>query len=164
MARSPGADILGQEHRLTTAVLYSDISGFTPLSEALGRLGARGTEELTSLLNDYFGALIEVTDTHGGIVGKFGGDALTVLFPSRRRAVAARRAVACALELQRASLGREAVETAAGAFRLELKVGLAIGSVLSLSVGVPDMRMEYVIAGSAVDLAVKAEGHARGGR
>ena len=163
MARSPGADILGQEHRLTTAVLYSDISGFTPLSEALGRLGARGTEELTSLLNDYFGALIEVTDTHGGIVGKFGGDALTVLFPSRRRAVAGRRAVACALELQRASLGREAVETAAGAFRLELKVGLAIGSVLSLSVGVPDTRMEYVIAGPAVDLAVEAERHARGG-
>ena len=61
------------------ATLFADISGFTPLSETLSKeLGhKRGAEELTRILNQVYGALIEeVHRFHGSVVG-FSGDALT---------------------------------------------------------------------------------------
>jgi class 3 adenylate cyclase len=66
-----------------------------------------------------------------GVVGKFGGDALTVVFPARGTSSRApRRAVACALAMQDAMVGNDAVATAVGTFRLEAKIGVASGAVL----------------------------------
>ena len=44
--------------RFSAAVLFADISGFTPLTEALGQKGSEGPEELTRLLNRYFSWMI----------------------------------------------------------------------------------------------------------
>jgi class 3 adenylate cyclase len=52
--RHPKEPPIGREQRFEAAGLFADISGFTPMSEALGRVGPRGTEELTALLNAYF--------------------------------------------------------------------------------------------------------------
>jgi len=156
--RAPGRSPVAVEHRFEAAALFADISGFTPMSEALGRRGGRGAEELTVLLNDYFEVLIASIDSYGGIVGKFGGDALTVIFRRRgRRLVAVQRSIACALELQSATARFAEVETSGGVFRLQLKVGVAVGPVLSTTVGLPDVRLEYVIAGEALELCAAAE-------
>jgi class 3 adenylate cyclase len=64
------------------AVLFADISGFTPLTEALAQRGAEGPEEMTRLLNAYFSRLIVAIEAEGGEVVKFSGDALTALFPA----------------------------------------------------------------------------------
>ena len=66
-----------------SAVLFADISGFTALSERLAAKGADGVEELTQILNAYFGRLIEVIVDHGGDVVKFAGDALLAFWPVR---------------------------------------------------------------------------------
>jgi class 3 adenylate cyclase/tetratricopeptide (TPR) repeat protein len=71
----------GITHRHVAGSLVSaDISGFTALSERLAAHGREGAEELTILLNECFGGMIEIVDSVGGDVLKFGGDALLVLF------------------------------------------------------------------------------------
>lgn len=81
-------------HRQVEGALVSaDISGFTALSERLAAHGREGAEELTVLLNQCFGGMIEIIDDYGGDVVKFGGDALLVLFSGAESA--ARAAAAC---------------------------------------------------------------------
>src|SRR5215216_2086303 len=68
--------------RARGTVLFADISGFTPLTEALVRtLGPRrGAEELARQLNEVYDALIVEVDRYGGSVIGFGGDAITCWF------------------------------------------------------------------------------------
>jgi class 3 adenylate cyclase/tetratricopeptide (TPR) repeat protein len=81
-------------HRQVEGSLVSaDISGFTALSERLAAYGREGAEELTALLNQCFGGMIEIIDEFGGDVLKFGGDALLVLFTGDEHT--ARAAAAC---------------------------------------------------------------------
>src|SRR5438552_34005 len=78
-AMAQGHDL--PEHATGTA-LFADISGFTPLTEALTRsLGARrGAEELTRQLNQVYDALIAQVDHYRGSVIGFSGDAITCWF------------------------------------------------------------------------------------
>src|SRR5688572_26872646 len=82
LLRSPADRAQPQARHLDAVVLFADVSGFTPMSEALARRGQAGTEELTALINDYFKAMIDLIASYGGMVGSFGGDALTALFPT----------------------------------------------------------------------------------
>lgn len=162
--RHAGSSPVGREQRFDAAALFADISGFTPMSEALGRSGTRGTEQLTAILNGYFTRMIDLVHSYRGIVGTFGGDALTIVFPAHgKRSRAPWRAVACALDMQLAMAGYDAVPTTAGTFRLEAKIGLGAGDVLSTTVGDPATRLEYVVAGSAIDRCADAEHHAAPG-
>ena len=80
--------------RVRGAALFADISGFTPLTEALANeLGPqRGAEELTANLNRVFHALIAELDRFGGDVIYFSGDAITCWIDGDDGA----RATACA--------------------------------------------------------------------
>jgi class 3 adenylate cyclase/tetratricopeptide (TPR) repeat protein len=161
----PGASPVGREVRLDVVALFADVSGFTPISEALSKIGKVGAEELTQILNSYFEPMIDLIQSYGGIIGKFGGDAMTVLFPysASTRADTARRAIQCALDMQ-ANMGRyDAIPTSAGAFGLAMKAGLALGSVFCTSVGDPATRLEYIIAGGVLDRCADAEHHATRG-
>ena len=74
------------------AVLFADISGFTPLTEALGRtLGPRrGAEVLTERLNRVYTALIDAVEHWGGSVIGFSGDAIACWFAADGEAQAGR--------------------------------------------------------------------------
>src|SRR6266508_5083785 len=97
--------------RMVGAALFADISGFTPLTEALARAltPRRGAEELTRQLNAVYDALIAEVDHEGGSVIGFAGDAITCWFADELQidehpnlqSPAALRAVACALAMQR---------------------------------------------------------------
>ena len=65
--------------RVQGAALFADVSGFTPLTEALAaELGPqRGAEELTACLNLVFHSVISELDRFGGDVIYFSGDAIT---------------------------------------------------------------------------------------
>src|SRR5262245_45985526 len=83
--------------------LFADISGFTALTERLAARGPSGAEELTGLLNGYFGSLIDFISTAGGDVVKFAGDALLALWPIAPGADAAaetRRVLHCCTAIQ----------------------------------------------------------------
>lgn len=165
LIRAPAAD--PRRHaRLDAVVLFADVSGFTPISEALGRHGQAGTEELTRLLNDYFEVMIDLVASYGGVVGAFGGDAMTALFPTapgESLAAPGTRAVQCALDMQALMLPYRDIPTRAGSFSLTIKIGLAAGSVFSAVVGDPALRLQSLLAGAVVEQAVAAERTAHSG-
>jgi adenylate cyclase len=161
----PGASPVGREQRFAAVVLFADVSGFTAMSEALARSGRVGAEELTAILNSYFAPMIALIESYGGIIGKFGGDAMTVLFPhtTRSRRTVARRALQCALDMQVAMANYAAIPTSAGLFGLAMKAGLGMGQVYCTSVGDERVRLEYIIAGKPLDDCADAEHHASKG-
>ena len=67
--------------------MLADISGFTSLAERLARDNTggegRGTEQLSRMLNSYFGRMIDMIYEGGGDVVKFAGDALLVVWRKR---------------------------------------------------------------------------------
>ena len=84
--------------RVEGAAIFADISGFTPLTEALAEeFGPqRGAEELTANLNRVFHAIITELDRYGGDVIYFSGDAITCWIDGDD----GERATACGLAMQ----------------------------------------------------------------
>ncbi len=135
--------------RFQAATLFADVSGFTPLTEALARKGAEGPEEMRSLLNRYFNAMIILTEAQGGSVVKFSGDAMTVLFPAKDEPLgyAVRRAYQAAVDMQTAMHEFDRLETSVGVVSLGMKIAIGAGEVLAMQIGGIRDRWEYVIAG-----------------
>ncbi len=139
---SPSRPWLGWSERGEAVALFADLAGFTPLAEALGELGAQGTEDLTRVLNGVFAPLVESVHRWGGVVGKFAGDALTALFPAPDGPA---RALAGALAMRQHMAACRLVSPLAGDFSIQMKFGLAVGAVLQVVVGTP-RRAEFVLA------------------
>src|SRR5438067_217342 len=97
-AANPAALAVPEMERFEAAVLFADISGFTPLADRLAERGPAGAEELTAILSGCFEKLIGLIHEHGGNVVKFAGDALLALWETREQdlAVATCRAAQCA--------------------------------------------------------------------
>ena len=159
----------GRPQALRAATLFSDISGFTGMSEELASDGPRGTEELNRVLLLTFTAMIDVIHEMGGAVSHFYGDAMSVYFPDTD-GHAARRALACAQMMQQlmlSSFARVATSRPAGkqpVFGLTIKIGVGYGPCQEVVVGDPATALEFVLAGSAVDEAAAAEKCARSGQ
>ena len=153
------------------AALFADISGFTPLTEALTRaLGLRrGAEELPIHLDRVYDALIAEVERFGGSVIGFAGDAITCWFddqpPGQAGAPpAARRAAACALALQAAIRNFAAIPVPGEApVALSLKVAVASGTVRRMIVGDPGIQRIALIAGETVMRMADGEHHANKG-
>ena len=94
----------GAMGRFGGAALFLDVSGFTTLSERLGRLGTSGTEELVRILNGFFEPAIDTIAASGGEVVAFGGDAITAVWAGGS---AFDDASACARALARTSGARK---------------------------------------------------------
>ncbi len=155
----PGENPVGREQQFNAVTLFADISGFTALSEALGEQGQTGTEELTTLLNSYFQPMIDLIQSYGGIIGKFGGDSITALFryTKRTQATTTRRATRCALTMQSRMSPYTTMQTSAGTFSLTIRIGLAMGAVRCTVVGHPAIHLEYLIMGNVLNHAAHAE-------
>ncbi|QIK66202.1 AAA family ATPase [Nocardioides sp. HDW12B] len=142
--------------RTTGSAVFVDISGFTPLTEALAtELGARrGAEELTATLDRVFSALLERLHVWRGSVIYFSGDAVTAWLDGDDGL----GAVACALEMQRVMDGVGLVRTPQGReVRLGVKVAVATGPVHRFVVGDPDVQLVDVLAGSLTESLASAE-------
>lgn len=148
--------------RTVGAALFADISGFTPLTEALLReLGPlRGAEEVTQQLNSVYTALISRVHQYGGSVISFSGDAITCWFNGDDGI----RATACALGMQTV-MGRFAEMTTPGgtAVSLALKVALTTGPVRRFLVGDEQIQRMDVLAGATLDHMAAAEKQANPG-
>ncbi len=151
--------------RFPAAVLFADVSGFTPLTEALAQKGAEGPEELTRLLNRYFGRIIGLIEVQGGEVVKFSGDAVTVLFPAGDEPLghAVRRAQQSAQALQAAIDEFVNLKTSVGTVALRMKISLGAGELLAMQVGGVLDRWEYVVAGDPLRQVAQAESRAKRG-
>jgi class 3 adenylate cyclase len=80
LAHDPTPLTAPKSERFPVAILFADISGFTALAERLAERGPIGVEELTRILNAYFGHLIDLIVSHGGDIVKFAGDALVAIW------------------------------------------------------------------------------------
>jgi hypothetical protein len=103
------------------ALLFADISGFTAMSEQLSRIGREGAEEITSIVNRYFGEMLAILREYGGQLIKFGGDALLGLFVEPDSATFA---VQAAMTMQTAMAGFCEIKTSLGSFPLRMKVAI----------------------------------------
>ncbi|MES2153278.1 MAG: adenylate/guanylate cyclase domain-containing protein [Pseudomonadota bacterium] len=133
-------------------VLFSDIRGFTAISER------NSAEQVVSLLNRYFGRMTAVVHRHGGTVDKFIGDGMMAFFGApnelahpERAALAAAQEMLDELERLNAALAGE------GLAPLEIGIGLNCGLAVVGYVGSSD-RHEYTAIGDAVNVASRLEG------
>jgi class 3 adenylate cyclase/tetratricopeptide (TPR) repeat protein len=144
--------------------LFADISGFTPLTEALTQaLGRRaGIEALTEQINTAYAALTAaVAEQRGSVIG-FAGDAITCWFDEADRS-AALRAAACAINLQAAMAPFAALTLPVGCSSLALKIAVATGPARRLVVGDPAIQRIDVLAGALLDRVATCEHLARPG-
>lgn len=154
-----------QHERFEAAVLFADVSGFTPLTEALAQKGSEGPEELTRLLNRYFSWMIAFIEAEGGEVVKFGGDALTVVFRAEGEPIAnaTRRALQAAKTMQSAMEEFGIMESSVGLISLRMKFGIGAGQVIAAHIGGISDRWEYLIGGDALVQAALSERQAQQG-
>lgn len=133
------------EKRFKAAVFFADISGFTRLAEKLAEKGVSGAEELTRLLNNYFGQMISLIGSHGGDIVKFAGDALFAIWYNDQEDLedAVTRATLCALEISNSLNDYEIDDN----LRLYVRVSIGAGDILAASVGGVLKRWEFLIAG-----------------
>jgi len=132
-------------------VLFSDIRGFTTLTE---ELGAQGT---VAFLNEYFSLMVECIVREEGMLDKFIGDAIMAAFglpiahnDDEDRAV--RAAIAMIRECRRWSLDR----VRRGQKPVEMGIGLNTDMVVSGNIG-SAKRMDYTLIGDGVNLASRLE-------
>ncbi len=127
-------------------LLFCDLEGFTQLTERMGPSG------IMALLNQYFEAMVEILERHGGIVTQFQGDAILATFnvplASEGHAADALRA---ALAMQHAVHTRHFKGE-----RLACRIGINTGPVVAGAVGAKG-RLSYTVHGDAVNLAARLE-------
>ncbi len=148
--------------RVRGAVLFADISGFTPLTEALAReLGPqRGPEELSRVLELVFDAVLSELHRFGGTVIYFSGDAVTCWFDGDDGTLA----IGCGLAMQVAMARVGTITTPAGTtVQLGMKVALTTGPARRFVVGDPEIQLIDTLAGSLLDRVADLEHHAERG-
>ncbi len=148
--KAPDQLRLGGEKRRVT-VLMSDLRGFTGLSERLH------PEQVVDLLNRYLGRMVEVITRHDGTIDEFIGDAILVIFGAPlEQPDHARRAVACAVEMQLAMEAFNEENQRLGLPPQCMGVGINTGDVIVGNIG-SNRRMKYGVVGSPVNLAARIE-------
>lgn len=148
--------------RTRGAALFADISGFTPLTEALvAEFGAqRGAEELSSILDRLFDVLLGQLHEHGGSAISFSGDAVTCWLDGDDGFLA----TSCALAMQHAMASAGLVTLASGRrVNLAMKIAIAVGDARRFVVGDPRVQLLDVLAGSLVDKLAETEQQASAG-
>jgi adenylate cyclase len=137
------------------SVLFSDIRGFTSISETIK------PEEVVAMLNSYFGRQVDVVFRHGGTLDKFIGDAIMAFWGAPAAMPDhAKRAVEAALEMS-ATLERWRVEAGGDHQGLDVGVGIHTGSAVVGFIGSGE-RLDYTAIGDTVNLASRIEGQTKG--
>jgi adenylate cyclase len=147
---------LGGEKR-TAAVLFSDIRGFTSMSEQLD------ASAVTDLLNEYFEIMVDVLFQHRGTLDKYLGDGMMALFgvPKEEGDFTA-DAVRCALNMQSALSALNRTRESRGEPPLEIGIGINLGEVIWGPLG-SRKTMDYTVVGDVVNTSARLCGIARPG-
>lgn len=143
----------GQAREIT--VLFSDIRGFTTMSET------HAPEEIMNLLNRYFSLQVEIIFRHGGTLDKFIGDAIMAFWGAPQDdSQHAAHAVEAALEMEQCLL-RFRAELGEEGRNFDVGIGIHSGRAVVGFVG-SEARMDYTAIGDAVNLSSRIEGLTKG--
>jgi class 3 adenylate cyclase len=152
---SPSALSLQEEVEAT--IVFSDIRGFASLAE---RLAPR---QVAEVVGRHLAAMVEVVTSHGGVVDKFAGDAVMAVFGAPRPAPDhARRALVCAIAMQRRQLDLNQAAERADLPSSEIGIGINTGTVIAGTLGGPG-RLDYTVLGDAVNIAQRLQSQAASG-
>jgi len=139
---------LGGEKRDVT-ILFSDIRGFTDMSEKMN------PEDVVSTLNEYFSEMIDIVFKHNGTLDKIIGDELMVVYgaPTSNKDDTL-RAVATAMEMQSQINALNAKRIKQRKKPILAGMGINKGIVVSGNIGSRDM-MDYTVIGDTVNLGAR---------
>ena len=151
MLADPSKLRLGGEKRELT-VLFSDIRGFTSLSEALQ------PEQLVTLLNGYLNPMTELVLANDGTLDKYMGDALMAFWGAPlTQPDHALRAVKTAEAMMHKLQDLQASWRADGLPELDIGIGISSGPMVVGNMG-SESRFDYTVMGDAVNLGSRLEG------
>ncbi|MEL6544611.1 MAG: adenylate/guanylate cyclase domain-containing protein, partial [Myxococcota bacterium] len=130
-----------EQQRITAVIMFTDVRGFTKLSEALA------PEDVIAVANTVLDEQSAIIGRHGGRVDKFLGDGILAVFDGSRQA---ERALAAASEIQLRSSTLKV--PALGGATLSIGVGMTLGEVIVGTIG-NDTFQERAVLGAQVNLA-----------
>ena len=142
----------GDVERLTAAILFADLRGFTNFAET------NPAEQVIAGLNDYLGATVEAIDAHDGQVLKFLGDGLLAVFDldGRSETEVCTAALAAAREALAANTIINETRAERGLPTLGLNMALHLGEVMYGNVGSAE-RLDFTVIGAAVNRTSRME-------
>ncbi len=154
---SGAMDAALQTTRKKLTIFFSDVKGFTEISERLQ------PEELTALINEYFTEMSDIALRHGGTIDKFIGDAILVFFGDPESRGVEEDAKACmrmALEMQERLAELNVKWRKLGAEEpFRIRIGINTGFCNVGNFGSAD-RMDYTILGAEANLAARLQSSA----
>jgi len=151
LLRNPAKLRLGGEKRVLT-VFFSDLAGFTSLSEKLT------PEQVVFLLNRYLTAMTDIILARGGLIDKYEGDAIMAFWgaplPQEDHAL---RACLAALENQSRLIQLRQEFEQIGLPPIHARIGLNTGEMIIGNMG-SNQRFDFTVIGDSVNLASRLEG------
>ena len=146
---SNGSEALTGDRR-RISVLFSDIRGFSKISERLA------PEKVVQLLNEYFELMVEVVFRNHGTLDKFIGDGLMAIFGAPENdPYQEEHALKAAIEMQQ-ELAKLEKKWALAGIHIRIGVGIHSGPAIVGSIG-SSRRMEYTAIGDTVNVASRLE-------
>ena len=147
---NPESMLKGEDRPL--AVLFSDIRGFTAISEKLQ------PQEVVDSLNHYFALMVDVIMGHQGIVDKYIGDALMAFFGAPvRHDDDALQAVLSGFEMMEKLGSFNQWQLKQGRPEFKIGIGINFGTVTVGNIG-SEKKMDYTVVGDMVNVASRIEG------
>jgi len=147
--RKTGINIAGEARNVT--VLFSDIRGFTTLSEQLP------AENVVAMLNEYFTHMVDIIFKYDGYLNKYIGDAIMAVFNAPLEQIEHELyAIKTALEMIEALAIFNARRTALGMAPIHIGIGINTGTAIAGNIG-HEQRLEYTVIGDAVNTAQRLE-------
>ncbi|MEO0867067.1 MAG: GAF domain-containing protein [Cyanobacteria bacterium J06642_11] len=147
-----GEDSLMVGQRRDVTVLFSDIRGYTTLTESLE------ASDVVSMLNEYFETMVEAVFNHDGTLDKFIGDALMAVFgaplPLDNHSWSA---IQSALDMRQRLVRFNQLRVEMNQPEINIGIGLSSGEVVSGNIG-SHRKMEYTVIGDGVNLSARLEG------
>ena len=147
-----GEDSLMVGERKDVTILFSDIRGYTTLTEDLE------AADVVSLLNDYFETMVEAVFNFEGTLDKFIGDALMAVFgaplPLENHGW---MAVQSALDMRHRLAEFNAARQHTSQPQIKIGIGISSGEVVSGNIG-SQKRMDYTVIGDGVNISSRLEG------
>lgn len=144
----------GECTSLDAVVMFSDLRGFTALSDSHGEL------ETMDVLNSYFDTVVQSVEENGGDVLKFIGDGVLSIFPiaiPEERAHRCRQAATAAQGVLTGLAALNEARAAKGKPPLDAGIGINAGQVSYGNIGSPG-RLDFTVLGPAVNVASRIEG------
>lgn len=145
-----GNIVRGRAEPIRAVVWFSDLVGFTRISDTAGADG------MLALLNDYAEAQVEAIEAHGGHVLKFIGDGILAIFPNDQAEAACASALDAAVEQRRRIAALNERRTAAELPVTDTHIALHVGELLYGNVGSP-RRLDFTVLGPAVNETARIE-------